>query len=50
MQAQGMEQRLREWPTKSWLNLRPISCANTNQSLTLLLILCYACRQEQVVL
>ena len=30
MQAWGMEQRLREWPTNNWPNLRPIPWANTN--------------------
>ena len=25
-----MEQRLQEWPTIDWLNLRPIPCADTN--------------------
>jgi hypothetical protein len=41
MQGQGMEQRLREWPTNNQPNLRPIP---------LWMTLCYACWQEQVVL
>jgi hypothetical protein len=28
-EAQGMEQRLREWPTNNQLNLKPILCAST---------------------
>jgi hypothetical protein len=42
MQGQGMEQRLREWPTNNW--------PNGHKSLTLLMILCFACRQEHVIL
>ena len=30
MHAWGMEQRLREWPTYNWFNLRPIAWASTN--------------------
>ena len=30
MQGWGMEQRLREWPTNNWPNLRPIPWASTN--------------------
>jgi hypothetical protein len=39
-----MEQRLREWPTKGWPNLRPIPWARTNPCHYQWL--CYACRQE----
>ena len=30
MQGWGMEQRLREWPTNKWPNLRPIPWASIN--------------------
>jgi hypothetical protein len=39
-----MEQRLRTQPTNDCSNLRPIPWQS--QPLTLLMILCYACRQE----
>ena len=42
-QVQGMEQRWREWPTNNWPNLRPTPWAK-HKSVTLLMILCYACR------
>lgn len=31
IQAQGMDQRLREWPTNNWPNLKPILSASTNR-------------------
>jgi hypothetical protein len=40
-----MEQRVKEWLTNDWPILWPISWAGTNH-LTLLMILCCACRQE----
>ena len=44
----GMEQRLGKWPTNNPPNLRPI-LLEKHQSLTLLMILCYACRQESSI-
>jgi hypothetical protein len=40
-----MEQRLREWLTNNWPNLRP-----KHQSVTLLRILCYASTQEPCII
>ena len=51
MQAQEKEQRPRGWPDQldqpDQLETHPIG---KYQPLTLLMILCYACRQEYVVL
>lgn len=30
MQAQGLEPRLREWPSNNWPKLRPVQWASTN--------------------
>jgi hypothetical protein len=45
-EIQEIEQRQREWPTNNWTKLKPIHPMGKNQSLTLLVILFYACRQE----
>ena len=40
-----IEKRLKKWPTNDWPSLRPLH-GKKNQTLTLLMILCYTCRQE----
>ena len=45
MHGRGMEQKLTEWPSNNQPQLETHSLGK-HQSLTLLMILCYACRQE----
>jgi hypothetical protein len=48
MQAQGVELRLSKWPLKTGqLEIHPM---DKDQTLTLFMITCYACRQKHVVL